>query len=133
MITNNVITYYKKGLNENKLTKWTRYVFKNVWVFGGKGSSINKGYENANDVNVRIPMEYIEDTSIFAIGDIVAIGTPTFELYPDKNLFVNDNLFLGTQNDIIRQCQLNGIEFYNVTSININNFGNNQHVHLGGK
>lgn len=112
MITNNSITYYKKEFDENKLEKWIRYVFENVWTFGGKGSSINKGYENANDVDIRIPMEYVTDASIFAIGDIIAIGI---------------------QEDITRQSDLNGIEFYNVTSINVNNFGNNPHIHLGGK
>ena len=112
MITNNSITYYHKSLDNNKLEKWTRIVFKDVWVAGGKGSSINKGYENANDLDVRIPMELVNDTSIFKIGDIVAIGI---------------------QEDIIRQSDLNGKEFYNVTSINNNNFGNNPHIHLGGK
>jgi hypothetical protein len=95
-----------------KLYEWQRYYFEDVWIFGGKGSSINKGYENANDVNVRIPMEYVEDESIFAIGDIIA---------------------RGEQQDIEKQEDLKGIEFYNVTSININDFGNSQHIHLGGK
>ena len=112
MITNTSITYFKKGLDENKLTKWTRYVFDKVWAFGGKGSSINKGYENANDINVRIPIEYVDDKSIFNIGDIIAIGI---------------------QPDIQKQSDLNGTEFYNVTSITINEYGNNPHVHLGGK
>lgn len=112
MITNNSITYYHKSLDNNKLEKWTRTVFKDVWVFGGKGSSINKGYENANNVDVRIPIDLVNDTSIFKIGDIVSIGV---------------------QEDITRQSDLNGKEFYNVTSVNINNFGNNPHIHLGGK
>lgn len=112
MITNKTISYYHKTLDENKLEQWTKTVFDDVWAFGGKGSSINKGYENANDVNVRIPMEYVNDTSIFAIGDIIAIGN---------------------QPDIERQSDLKGIEYYNVTSININDFGHNPHVHLGGK
>lgn len=112
MITNKTISYYHKTLGENKLEQWTKTVFDDVWAFGGKGSSINKGYENANDVNVRIPMEYVNDTSIFAIGDIIAIGN---------------------QPDIERQSDLQGIEYYNVTSININDFGHNPHVHLGGK
>lgn len=113
MITNNKITYFHKSNDDiTKLTTWTKYRFNDVWVFGGRGSSINKGYENANDVNVRIPLESIEDTSIFAIGDIIVIGE---------------------QNDIEKQSDLNGKEFYNVTSININNFGNTKHVHIGGK
>lgn len=112
MITNNKITYYKKGLDENRLETWTRYLFTDVWVFSGKGSSINKGYENANDINVRIPMKYVEDETIFNIGDIIVVGE---------------------QPEITKQKDLVGTEFYNVTSINVNDFGNNSHVHLGGK
>lgn len=112
MIINKAITYYHKTLDNNKLEQWTKTVFENVWVFGGKGSSINKGYDNANDVNVRIPMELVENTDLFKIGDIVAVGI---------------------QGNITKQSDLKGIEFYNITSININNFGNNPHVHLGGR
>lgn len=112
MITNKAITYYHKTLDNNKLEQWTKTVFDNVWVFGGKGSSINKGYDNANDVNIRIPMELAENTDLFKIGDIVAIGI---------------------QGNITKQSDLKGIEFYNITSININDFGNSPHVHLGGK
>ena len=83
-----------------------------MWHFGGKGSSVNKGYENANDVNIRIPIEEVIDTTIFAIGDIIAIGM---------------------QSEISKQSDLQGKEFYNVTSITINEYGNNPHVHLGGK
>lgn len=112
MIKNNNISYYHKSLDDKKIEKWTKTDFEGVWVFGGKGSSINKGYENANDVNVRIPINIIEDTSIFKVGDIIAIGI---------------------QGDISKQSDLNGKEFYNVTSVNINNFGRTPHIHLGGK
>ena len=112
MITNGSITYFHKTLDENKLPVWNRYVFENVWHFEGKGSSINKGYENANDVNIRIPMEYVKDKSIFVIGDIISIG-------------INP--------PISKQTDLLYTEFYNVTSITINEYGNNPHVHLGGK
>lgn len=113
MITNNSITYYHKTLNDiTHLEEWNRILFSDVWAFGGKGSSINKGYENANDINIRIPMKYVNDKNIFSIGDIIAIGE---------------------QGNISKQSDLNGTEFYNVTSININDFGNNPHIHLGGK
>ena len=112
MITNNKITYYSKRLDENKLEVWDKTIFNDVWVFGGYGSSINKGYVDANNVDVRIPIQYVTDNSIFKIGDIIAIGeTP----------------------DIEKQADLRGNEFYNVTSININTFGHNPHIHLGGK
>ena len=112
MITNKTITYYHKTLDNNKLYQWNKYVFNKVWLFGGKGSSINKGYENANDVDVRIPMQYIKDRNIFKIGDIIAVGK---------------------HGDISKQSDLQNIEFYNVTSINVNDFGSNPHIHFGGK
>ena len=113
MITNNAITYFHKTLNpQTRLEEWNKYSFNNVWVFGGKGSSINRGYENANDVKVRIPIKLVNDTSIFQLGDIVCIGE---------------------QDDISKQSDLKGKEFYNITSKNINSFGNNPHIHLGGK
>lgn len=112
MVTNKAITYYHKTINSQKIDGWERYVFEDVWVFGGKGAGINKGYENANDVNVRIPIERISNINIFSIGDIIAIGV---------------------QSAIQKQSDLKGQDFYNVTSINVNDFGNNQHIHLGGK
>ena len=115
MITNASLTHYHKTLDEaTRLEKWIRYNYENVWWFGGKGSSINKGYENANDVNVRIPYDKNEiDISNLAIGDIIVKGT------------------LDT--DITTQQDLKNYEIYNITSINNNNFGVNPHIHLGGK
>ena len=115
MITNASLTHYHKTIdNETRLEKWIRYNYKNVWWFGGKGSSINKGYENANDVDVRIPYDKNNiDISNLAIGDIIIKGT------------------LAT--DITTQQDLKNYEVYNITSINDNNFGINPHIHLGGK
>lgn len=115
MITNASLTHYHKTIdNETRLEKWIRYNYKNVWWFGGKGSSINKGYENANDVDVRIPYDKNDiDISNLAIGDIIIKGTLDI--------------------DITTQQDLKNYEVYNITSINDNNFGINQHIHLGGK
>ena len=115
MMTNASLTHYHKTIdNETRLEKWIRYNYDNVWWFGGKGSSINKGYENANDVDVRIPYDKNDiDISNLAIGDIIIKGT----------LDIN----ITTQQD------LKNYEVYNITSINNNNFGINQHIHLGGK
>lgn len=115
MIINASLTHYHKTLDEaTRLEKWIRYNYGNVWWFGGKGSSINKGYENANDVNVRIPYDKNDiDISNLAIGDIIVKGT------------------LNT--DITTQQDLKNYEVYNITSINDNNFGVNRHIHLGGK
>ena len=115
MITNASLTHYHKTLDKTtRLEKWIRYNYENVWWFGGKGSSINKGYENANDVNVRIPYDKNDiDINNLAIGDIIVKGT------------------LNT--DITTQQDLKNYEVYNITSINDNNFGINPHIHLGGK
>ena len=116
MITNSSLTiYHNDGLDvATHLEKWTRYNYDNVWFFGGKGASIDKGYDNANDVQVRIPYNQNElDIENFAIGDIIVQGT------------------LDT--DIETQEDLNDYLIYNITSIKNNNFGHNKHIHLGGK
>lgn len=115
MIINASLTHYHKTLDEaTRLEKWIRYNYENVWWFGGKGSSINKGYENANDVNARIPYDKNDiDINNLAIGDIIVKGT--------------------IETDITTQQDLKNYEVYNITSINDNNFGINRHIHLGGK
>ena len=121
MITNASLTHYHKTLDETtRLEKWIRHNYgtkdKNtVWWYGGKGSGINKGYENANDCDIRIWYEKNDNLNIanFSIGDIVIKGT--------------------LDADITRQQDLNSYEVYNITSINDNNFGINPHIHLGGK
>lgn len=117
MITNSSLTvYHKDGLDvATHLEKWTRHNYDNVWFFGGKGAGINKGYDNANDVQVRIPYNQNNGLEIedFAIGDILVQGTLDV--------------------DIETQQDLQDYLIYNITSINDNNFGNNQHIHLGGK
>ena len=117
MITNNSLTiYHMSGLDvATRLEKWTRYNYDDVWFFGGKGAGINKGYDNANDVQVRIPYDTNDNLNIanFSIGDIVVEGT----------LDLNINT----------QKELEGYNYYNITSINDNNFGNHPHIHIGGK
>ena len=116
MLTNSSLTIYHKGFNSStRLETWTRKNYNNVWFYGGKGASINKGYDNANDVEVRIPYEQNAGLNIkdLAIGDILVQGTL--------------NLDIETQDD------LKDYLVYNITSINNNNFGINQHIHLGGK
>ena len=116
MKTNASLTHYHKTIDDDiRLEKWVRYNYDNVWFFGGKGSGINKGYENANDCDIRIWYEKNDNLNIanFSIGDIVIKGT------------------LDT--DITTQQDLNSYEVYNITSINDNNFGINPHIHLGGK
>lgn len=114
MVTNSSLTLYHCSLNETThLETWERINYSDVWWFGGKGSKINKGYDNANDVDVRIPYDKnTVDLSKVSIGDIIVKGT------------------LST--DITTQQDLSSEEVYNITSINDNNFGNSPHLHLGG-
>ncbi len=116
MITNSSLTVYHKGFDyENHKETWTRYNYEKIWWFGGKESSTNKGYENANDVQIRIPYDLNNNLSIvnFEIGDILVQGTLDI--------------------DIDRQQDLSDYLVYNITAINNNIFGNNQHIHISGK
>ena len=116
MIINSSLTVYHRGFDEaTRLEKWIRFNYEKVWFFGGKGAGINKGYEDANDVEIRIPYEMNKELNIknFVVGDIIVQGTLT--------------------QDIETQQDLKGYDIYNIKSINNNNFGNNQHIHLGGK
>lgn len=117
MITNSSITiYHQEGLDvATHFEKWQRFNYENVWFFGGKGASTNKGYDNANDVEIRLPYDSNADLDVsnFAIGDIIVEGNLT--------------------QDIQTQDDLRNYLVYNITSIKNNNFGNNQHIHIGGK
>lgn len=117
MITNNSLTiYHNSGLDvitHNEV--WTRYNYANVWIFEGESSSISKGYDLANAVQVRIPYNQNQDLNIanFKIGDIIVAGTLDI--------------------DISRQQDLSSYKTYVITSINNNTFGSEPHIHLGGK
>lgn len=115
MITNTSLTIYHKEYDETtRLEKWIRKNYSQVWWFGGKGASVNKGYGNANDVDIRIPYNQNEiDIANIQIGDILVKG--------------------DIATDITTQQDLSEFEYYNITSINDNNFGNNPHIHIGGK
>lgn len=116
MLVNSDMTLYHKVLDtETRLEKWERYYIEKVWWYGGKGANTQMGYENANDVQIRIPYKMNENLNIanFSIGDIVCKG--------------------NIEKTITSQSELNGVEFYNITAINNNTFGNNAHIHLGGK
>ena len=115
MRTNSSLTIYHKIFDDiNRVDKWKRTNYEKVWFFGGKGASINKGYDNANDVEIRIPYSLNKiDIDNIRIGDILVKGNLTTEI--------------NTQQDLV------GYEVYNITSINNNDFGNNPHLHIGGK
>ena len=116
MITNNSLTIYHKTFDTfTKTELWERHNYENVWIFGGKGAGINKGYDNANDIEIRIPYEKnggLEESD-FAIGDIIVPSTLDF--------------------DINEQKDLKNYQIYNITSIKNNTFGSQPHLHIGGK
>lgn len=115
MLINSSLTVYHKGYDKiNRIETWTRYNYDNVWFFGGKGTSTNKGYENANDVQIRLPYKQNElDINNFNIGDILVQGTLDIDI--------------NTQKD------LSSYLIYNITAINNNTFGNEPHIHISGK
>ena len=116
MITNSSLTVYHKGFDKkDRKETWTRYNYDNIWWFGGKGTSTNMGYDNANDVQIRIPYSLNNNISIlnFEIGDILVQGT------------LNIN--------ITKQSDLSSYQVYNITAINNNVFGKETHIHLSGK
>ncbi len=113
MLVNSSLTVYHK-VSDNHDYKWVRYNYDNIWWFGGKGSSLNKGYDNANDVQIRIPYDLNPklDYNNFGIGDILVKGT--------------------IKNNITSESDIES-EYYNITSLNNNIFGNNKHIHISGK
>lgn len=112
MLVNSSLTVYHKVVRNHEDT-WEKHFYKNIWWFGGKGSSTNKGYENANDVQIRIPYDLNPnlDYNNFGIGDI---------------------LVQGEYKDITSEEDIQG-EYYNITSLNNNVFGNSKHIHVSGK
>ena len=112
MLVNSSLTVYHK-VSDNHDYKWVRYNYDNIWWFGGKGSSLNKGYDNANDVQIRIPYDLNPklDYNNFEIGDILVKGT--------------------IKNNITSESDIES-EYYNITSLNNNTFGNNKHIHVSG-
>ena len=116
MITNSELTVYHKGFDDFSRSEiWTRYNYSKTWWFGGKGAGTNKGYENANDVQIRIPYKQNDNLEIsnFEIGDILVKGR--------------------VELDITRQQDLSNYLVYNITSINNDDFGSEPHIHLSGK
>lgn len=112
MLTNSDLTVYHKVADGHSY-KWIKHYYEKIWLFGGKGAGLNKGYDNANDVQIRIP----------------------YDLNPDldyNNFGIGDILVQGEHNNITSEEDIQD-EYYNITSLNNNVFGNNKHIHIGGK
>ena len=116
MKTNGSITIYHKDFDEElRLEKWIRFNYQNAWLFGREGATDNKGYNQANNVQVRIPYNQNEGLDIkdFSIGDILVSGT--------------------LETNINSQQELESYNTYNIESIADNKFGSEPHIHLGGQ
>lgn len=119
MITNTSITifHYTKPETAMEAGTWTKYVYNEAWFFYRNEANINKGYDSANKVEIRLPYSKNSNLNVanFKIGDIIVKGTIADEI------------------EINRQQDLAGYTIYNITSITDANFGNNPHIHLGGQ
>ena len=114
MITNNSVTIYHKTFNKtSRLEEWTRFNYKNVWFFGGESATINEGYDPANRVEIRIPLDESIKIDNFSLGDIIVKGT--------------------LNADIETQQDMKDHQIYNITGININDFGTQPHIHIRGR
>lgn len=115
MKTNSSMTVYHKYYDKtNKIDKWKRQVINKVMWQGGKGASLNKGYDKANDITVYIPFENDLTGIELDIGDIIVKGTLTQE--------------------ITKQSELT-VENFNLTSKKINDYcsSNMKHIQIGAK
>lgn len=122
MITNTSMTlYYKQYNSETRLNEWKRHVIikeddtSGVMWQGGKGASLDKGYEQANDVKVFIPCDNNDLSQIkFEIGDIIVKGII------DQEITKRSDLKMDT---------------YNIKTILNPDYGGADmaHIELGGK
>lgn len=88
MKTNTSMTLYKKGFNkETRMEIWTRYVIDKVMWQGGRGSSLEEGIADKNDVKIFI--KYSDDLPEFKIGDIIVKGIIEQEITMQKDLDVD--------------------------------------------
>lgn len=115
--TNSSMTLYHKRLNsKTRIDEWDRYEIQNVMWQGGKGASINKGYERTNDITAFIPCNANENLDLvpFSVGDIIVQGISKLNIKKQSDLSVDN---------------------YNITTIIKNEYGsyNMQHVQLGAK
>lgn len=113
MISNSDVTIYHKSIDVNRLEQWTRFNYNNIWFFGSVGASVDKGYDNTNSVEIRIPLTESIDIDNFSLGDIIVQGS------------------LST--DISTQQDLDGYQTYNIVNIKNNNFGGTPHIHISGR
>lgn len=121
MLVNNCMTHFHKGIDDTtRLETWTRYNYgtkKNptIWAHGGMGARFNKGFADANDLQVRIPYDLNPNLDI-----------TNFEL---DDMIVLDEI----EQDIVAQSDLDNYEVFKIRSITNNDYKvvDNKHIHLG--
>lgn len=112
MITNASITLYHRIKGRNPSNRFIRVNFADVWTFGGHDATLNKGLTDSDSLSVRIPYKQNDiDISKIKRGDLIVIGT--------------------SETDISAESDLD--EYYVITSVKDNTFGEEPHVHLGAK
>ena len=112
MVFNSKVTIYHK---DKKSSTWTRYNYDKAWVYINRAVNVDKGYDDANSIEVRFSYDLNDNLSKdnFNVGDII--------VPQELNI------------DIDRQQELSNYDIYNITKINDNFFGINKHIHIGGK
>ena len=113
MISNADITVYHQQFDDStRMGKWERFPYEKVWWFEKNSVVQTDGYENSNNVDIRISYRDKLDIKNFSKGDIVLKGI--------------------IKKDIESSSELSEYETYVITSITNNNFGNNPHIHIQG-
>lgn len=114
---NSAMTLYHKVYDaKTRLDRWERYFINKVMWQGGKGASVNKGYERANDITVYVPYDinFNLDRVPFSIGDIIVKGIIKEEIKKQSDLIVDT---------------------FNITTLIFNNYGSDsmKHIQIGAK
>jgi len=120
MKTNKTITIYHKCFNaDTKLDKWQRQISLKAMVQGGRGASINKGYDKANDISIWIPFVENNINSIDNLKNKILITTKSNEVIElaKEDIIV----FSETDEEIEVQKDLQ-LENFNITTLIVNDY-----------
>ena len=110
MLTNESITIYHRVKKRNEA--YVKVEYENVWWYGNKNVSLNKGLVEANDVTVRIPYNQNEiDIEKIKDGDFLVQGTGFSDITAPSDLK----------------------EYYVINSVTNNTVGSEPHVRIGAK
>lgn len=133
MKTNKTITIYHKSFNsDTKLDDWKRQLALKAMIQGGRGASINKGYDKANDISVWIPFVENSIISVEYLKDKILITTKLNEII---KLSKEDIIVCSDTNEEIKIQKDLKIENFNITTLIVNDYCSNEmkHIFLGAK